>query len=81
MDSAVKYLDEFSLSNRRQGYPSPKNYNPADFYIFTLAIRAGDEEACLQRSKELSDAFSDSHMAQKIKVLIIIFSVKCECMN
>ena len=35
----------------RYGLPCPTNYNPADHYIFSLAIRPGDEEACRNRCK------------------------------
>lgn len=33
----------------RIGYPCPANYNPADFYIMTLAIIPGQEVECKQR--------------------------------
>ncbi len=33
------------------GYPVPNLYNPADFYIQTLAIEPNDRENCLQKVK------------------------------
>ena len=30
-------------------YPCPDNFNPADHYIFTLAIVPGEEEECRKR--------------------------------
>ena len=35
------------------GYPCPNNFNPADHYIFTLAIRPGVEEKCKEKCKVL----------------------------
>lgn len=31
------------------GYPCPENYNPADFYVHTLAIVPGNEEECREK--------------------------------
>lgn len=47
----------------RLGYPCPSLYNPADFFIFILAIQNGKEQECFQRSKQICDAFdaSDTH--------------------
>ena len=44
----------------RLGYECPLNYNPADFYIHTLAIVPGAEEECRQRVAQICDAFMDS---------------------
>ena len=38
-------LDHF----RDAGYACPANFNPADHYIFTLAIRPGNEEKCRKK--------------------------------
>ncbi|CAL8086724.1 unnamed protein product [Orchesella dallaii] len=46
------------------GYPCPETYNPADFYIQTLAIRPGNLEECLQRSNDICDQFAESDEAQ-----------------
>ncbi|KAJ8314371.1 hypothetical protein KUTeg_008932, partial [Tegillarca granosa] len=47
----------------RLGYNCPLNYNPADFYITTLAIIPGREEECHQRVEKICDAFDNSPMA------------------
>ena len=33
------------------GYPCPVNFNPADYFVHTLAIKPGDEENCRKRVK------------------------------
>lgn len=33
------------------GYPCPMNFNPADYFVHTLAIVPGDEENCKDRVK------------------------------
>ena len=33
------------------GYPCPDNFNPADFFVRTLAIKPGNEEDCRKRVK------------------------------
>ena len=33
------------------GYPCPDNFNPADFFVRTLAIKPGNEENCRNRVK------------------------------
>lgn len=53
----------YIVSFNRIGYPCPENYNPADFFIHKLAIRAGDEENCLQRSKDICDRFMSSELS------------------
>ncbi|CAL8101454.1 unnamed protein product [Orchesella dallaii] len=50
------------------GYPCPETYNPADFYIHTLAIRVGSAEECLQRSRAICDKFDESDESKAIKV-------------
>ncbi|XP_065840975.1 protein white-like isoform X2 [Oscarella lobularis] len=41
----------------RFGLACPQDYNPADFYIHTLAIVPGDEIESRNRIKEITDAF------------------------
>ena len=48
------------------GLPSPLNYNPADFYIFSLATIAGKETESKERIKALCDAYDSSEAAQKV---------------
>lgn len=43
----------------RLGYPCPMNYNPADYFVQTLAIVPGEEEQCRDRVKEICDAYSE----------------------
>ncbi|XP_062517485.1 protein white-like [Corticium candelabrum] len=42
------------------GYVCPENYNPADFYVHTLAIVPGNETECRQKVKELCDLFQSN---------------------
>ncbi|ODM98292.1 Protein white [Orchesella cincta] len=49
------------------GYPCPETYNPADFYIHTLAIRVDNAEECLQRSKAICDKYDESDNAKALK--------------
>ncbi|XP_005094340.1 protein white [Aplysia californica] len=46
--------------------PCPRNFNPADHYILTLAIVPGKEEECRERTRAICDAFSDSEGAAQI---------------
>lgn len=41
------------------GYPCPMNFNPADYFVHTLAIVPGDEERCKERVKEICDVYSE----------------------
>ncbi|CAG0920875.1 unnamed protein product [Notodromas monacha] len=43
------------------GYPCPENHNPADFFIQTLAVRPGDEDASRSRIRKICDAFARAH--------------------
>lgn len=43
-----------------QGHVCPPNYNPADFYIHTLATVPGQEAECKMRSKQICDAYERS---------------------
>ncbi|CAG0883457.1 unnamed protein product [Cyprideis torosa] len=55
---------------REQGFNCPQNYNPADFYINTLAIDPGDEEISKARVRKICDAFAKQ--GKKEKEIIII---------
>ncbi len=37
------------------GYPCPVNFNPADYFVHTLAIVPGEEERCKDRVKVISN--------------------------
>ncbi|XP_045168960.2 protein white-like [Mercenaria mercenaria] len=48
------------------GYPCPVNFNPADFYIMTMAIVPGKEEECKQRIEKICDQFDQTTNAKAI---------------
>ena len=50
----------------RLGYPCPMNFNPADYFVHTLAIVPGEEEQCKERVKVRN-------------ILVIITTVKYRC--
>ena len=50
----------------RAGMPCPTNYNPADHYIFTLAIRPGNEEACRATCQKLIAFYKRSDDYRKV---------------
>ena len=52
------------------GMPCPANYNPADFYIFTLAIVPGQEAACKQKVKYICDAYENSEFRRRIDKIV-----------
>ena len=49
----------------RYGMPCPFNYNPADHYIFTLAIRPGEEDACRNKCQ--------------VRLFVCLFVCVCLC--
>ena len=49
-----------------QGLPCPANYNPADFFIHTLATVPGQETECKKRSKAVCDAYDLSPAGQLV---------------
>ncbi|CAG7727978.1 unnamed protein product [Allacma fusca] len=51
------------------GYPCPMNHNPADFFIFTLAIDPSDEENCKVRSDVICTAYGKSARAEEIETI------------
>ncbi|XP_048753747.2 protein white-like isoform X2 [Ostrea edulis] len=54
---------EFFKSN---GHACPMNYNPADYFILTLAIVPGKEADCRSRVKNLCDGFEASEPFRKM---------------
>ncbi|KAG7164314.1 white-like 2 [Homarus americanus] len=44
----------------RIGLPCPPNYNPADFFISTLAVQPGKEESCKKAITMICDEFENS---------------------
>lgn len=51
------FIIVFLLSN---GYSCPENYNPADFFINTLAISPFDRENSKNRVQAICDSFQSS---------------------
>uniref|UniRef100_A0A915DRI7 ABC transporter domain-containing protein n=1 Tax=Ditylenchus dipsaci TaxID=166011 RepID=A0A915DRI7_9BILA len=50
---------------RTCNYSCPENYNPADFIIETLAIRAVNKEECREKIRYLCDQFLESPVGQQ----------------
>ena len=51
-EGRLAYLGDLTSANEffeSQGYHVPSNYNPADFYIKTLAVVPANKEICLKR--------------------------------
>ena len=53
-----------------QGMPCPANYNPADFYIFTLAISPGKEIEARQKVKLICDAYIESEASRNASKVV-----------
>uniref|UniRef100_A0A0P6HCD3 Protein white n=1 Tax=Daphnia magna TaxID=35525 RepID=A0A0P6HCD3_9CRUS len=53
-----------------QGLPCPPNYNPADYYIHTLATVPGQEIESRKKSKEICDAYESSQAGQQILEIV-----------
>lgn len=49
-----------------QGLPCPPNYNPADFYIHTLAIVPGQEDETRQKSKAICNNYDASDYGRQV---------------
>ncbi|XP_065564713.1 protein scarlet-like isoform X1 [Artemia franciscana] len=52
------------------GYKCPENYNPADFFVQTLAVVPGHEQHCRSTIKATCDRFAVSSQAREIELLI-----------
>lgn len=50
--------------------PCPMNYNPADFYIHTLAIAPGRENECKERCKRICDTYDHSEHTKQVEKII-----------
>jgi NADH:ubiquinone oxidoreductase subunit K len=53
-----------------QGLPCPPNYNPADYYIHTLATIPGQEVESKKKSREICDAYVVSTAGQQILEIV-----------
>ena len=54
-----------------QGLPCPANYNPADFFIFTLAISPGKEIEARENVKYICDAYEGSESSRNIAKIVL----------
>ncbi len=54
-----------------QGLPCPPNYNPADYYIHTLATIPGQEVESKKKSKEICDAYNSSESGNLVQEMVI----------
>ncbi|XP_046580538.1 protein white-like [Haliotis rubra] len=61
-----------------KGFLCPPNFNPADFYVLTLAIVPGKEAECRDKVEKLCDAFSGSETYGKMKTDINDVSSKIQ---
>ncbi|KAL4222302.1 ATPase [Mactra antiquata] len=52
---------------KQTGYPCPTNYNPADFYIMTMAVIPGKEPECKQKIETICDKFEETDRCKSIK--------------
>ncbi|CAL8147556.1 unnamed protein product [Orchesella dallaii] len=52
------------------GNPCPVNFNPADFFIQTLAIQPGSEEECQKIVSNVCDTYDKSSEAQEVQTLL-----------
>ncbi|XP_065841008.1 protein white-like isoform X2 [Oscarella lobularis] len=55
----------------RCGYACPQDYNPADFYIHTLAIVPGEEEKSRDRIEHITEAFVQNEKGATAKDTVI----------
>ncbi|XP_060607955.1 protein white-like [Ruditapes philippinarum] len=51
---------------KEAGYPCPVNYNPADFYIMTMAVVPGNETECKTKIEAICDKFDDTPNAKSV---------------
>nr|XP_022907988.1 protein scarlet-like [Onthophagus taurus] len=54
----------------RLGYKCPHNYNPADFFIRTLAVTPGFEETSKQTIKRICNQFAVSDYIKEVDVVV-----------
>ena len=48
-------------------YPCPEDFNPADHFVYTLAVVPGQEEESTQRVNSICDEYSKSKFAQNVR--------------
>lgn len=54
-----------------QGLPCPPNYNPADYYIHTLATIPGQEAESKKKSKAICDSYDSSEAGKLVQEMVI----------
>jgi len=52
---------------KKNGYICPSNYNPADYFVQTLAVVPGKEETCRKTVSAICDAFCHSPEGRSLK--------------
>lgn len=52
------------------GYHCPSAYNPAEFFIKTLAVVPGCEDNCKQTVKRICEHFAVSEYAKQIEIVV-----------
>ena len=53
-----------------QGLPCPANFNPADFYIYSLATVPGQESESRERIRSICDAYESSEYGSQVRQLV-----------
>ncbi|XP_068245737.1 protein white isoform X1 [Palaemon carinicauda] len=69
-EGRVAFLGEVDAAYQffnRIGLPCPPNYNPADFFISTLAVQPGKEENCRKAITTICDEFVKSEEGTSIE--------------
>lgn len=69
-DVHVRVRDTFTPLFSRMGFPCPTNYNPADFFIRTLAVAPGFEESSRHTIRKICDNFAVSEAAKEMDVVV-----------
>ena len=54
-----------------QGLPCPTNYNPADYFIHTLATVPDEEAESKARSRAICDAFDSSEAGRRVQEAVV----------
>ena len=52
------------------GFRCPSNYNPADFFIETLAVVPGQEAACKNKTNFICDSYESSEFRHQLEKII-----------
>jgi ATP-binding cassette, subfamily G (WHITE), eye pigment precursor transporter len=69
-EGSLAYLGDLNMANSffsTLDFKCPLNYNPADYYIQTLAISPFDKENCEERVNLICDNFDKSELMMNLK--------------